>query len=235
MINKILNNVEAKTLFVYEKSNPHVEKVAQEMLDNWIEKDYEILDEEHRVFLEQQSQEVAQHEDWNEVKQTTKVENDVTQEKDQNVRQFDDTQTKTQNARQQNNYFNFVSDEEDESSESSFEITERIIGEIDSDGEEVDYYENDEHVNATMHWDHLNNDYSKIKFKMKFQHSNKKQSHKYFYKKDLKFQWIEMRKKMDELVEEMEALDVDEIRNHTNQIDKICARRDNAMRRKHHK
>ena len=43
MVNKILSSVGAKTLFVDEKPNPHVEKVAKEMLDNWVEKDYEIL------------------------------------------------------------------------------------------------------------------------------------------------------------------------------------------------
>ena len=50
MVNKILKSVCAKTLFVYEKPNPHVEKVAQEMLDNWVEKDYEVLNEECHIF-----------------------------------------------------------------------------------------------------------------------------------------------------------------------------------------
>ena len=50
MVNKILKSVGAKTLFVSEKPNPHVEKVAQEMLDNWVEKDYEVLNEECHIF-----------------------------------------------------------------------------------------------------------------------------------------------------------------------------------------
>ena len=44
-----------------------------------------------------------------------------------------------------------------------------------------------------------------------------------------------MKQNMDELVEQIGLLDIDEICHHTNQIDKICSRRDNVMRRKHNK
>ena len=42
-----------------------------------------------------------------------------------------------------------------------------------------------------------------------------------------------MKQNMDELVEQIGLLDIDEICHHTNQIDKICSRRDNVMRQKH--
>ena len=40
IVNKILENVGTKTLFVYEEPNYYVEKVAQELLEDWIKNDY---------------------------------------------------------------------------------------------------------------------------------------------------------------------------------------------------
>ena len=44
-----------------------------------------------------------------------------------------------------------------------------------------------------------------------------------------------MKKKMYELVEQMGSLDIDEIRSHTKQIDKICSKRNNVMHHKYNK
>ena len=60
MMNKILTNVGAKTMFVHEKVSQHVEKAAQELLDDWMETDFEVLKEEHREFMEEKSQKVEE-------------------------------------------------------------------------------------------------------------------------------------------------------------------------------
>ena len=57
MVNKILNNVGTKTLFVYEEPNYHVEKAAQELLGDWIENDYEILKEEYETYIKENTEE----------------------------------------------------------------------------------------------------------------------------------------------------------------------------------
>ena len=46
---------------------------------------------------------------------------------------------------------------------------------------------------------------------------------------------MEMKKKMDELVEKIESPDINAIRDHTNQIDKICSKRDNLIHCKNNK
>ena len=53
MVNKILENVGTKTLFVYEEPNYYVEKAAQELLEDWIENDYKILKEEYEVYIKE--------------------------------------------------------------------------------------------------------------------------------------------------------------------------------------
>ena len=44
-------------------------------------------------------------------------------------------------------------------------------------------------------------------------------------KKDLKLQWFEMRKKVDDLVDQMDKIDIKQIKFHSNQIDKLCKQR----------
>ena len=226
MVNKILSSVGAKTLFVYEKPNPHVEKVAQEILDNWVEKDYEVLNEEYRVFMDENSKNQA----WNEVAGQKKVDKEK-------------PQPSTQNVNQGETYYDSVWNNDD-SSQLSFEITDqrvngiRITGEVNSDGEIEEHDDTQEQVNATMHWNNLEGNYVFEKSKKKkndFKQFKKEQSHKSYYKKDLKSQWMEMKKKMDELVEQIGSLDINAIRDHTHQIDKICSKRDKVMRRKYNK
>lgn len=232
MVNKILSSVGADTLFVYDKFNPHVEKIAQQMLDDWVERDYEVLNEEYRVF----TKENASEQTWKKV--------------DEDKKQSDDAKQKSsgQLQSQGNNYYDSLSDDDEDddedSSQSSFEITEQRVkglkttGEENSDGEIEEYDDSQEHVNATMHWNNLEGKYVSEKPKKKrngFKQYRNNQSHKSYYKKDLKSQWMEMKKKMDELVEQIGSLDVEAIRDHTNQIDKICSKRDNVMRRKYNK
>ena len=233
MVNKILSSVGAKTLFVYDKPNPHVEKVAQEMLDNWVEKDYEVLKEEYRVFMKEN----VTDQTWNKVDGHKKESDDDRMQK-----------SSKQAESRGDNYYDSLSDDDDDnddnSSQSSFEITDqrvnglRVTGEENSDGEIEQYDESQEHVNATMHWNNLEGKYVFEKSKKKmhgFKQYKKEQSHKSFYKQDLKSQWMEMKKKMDDLVEQIGSLNIDAIRDHTNQIDKICSKRDNVMRRKYNK
>lgn len=134
MVNKILSSVRSSTtLFVFEQPNPHVEKAAQEMLDIWIEKDYELVNEEYKVFMNKCNQnktlnQVDGHKKKDEEKQVTSMQNNV----------------------QGEHYFDSLSGgdkDDDESSASSFEITEqwvagvKMTGEVNSDDEVVEYDE----------------------------------------------------------------------------------------------
>jgi len=53
MLNDVLSKIGATTkLFVYDKPNPHVERAAQEMLDNWMEVQFEVLNEAYVGIME---------------------------------------------------------------------------------------------------------------------------------------------------------------------------------------
>ena len=231
MMNKILTNVGAKTMFVHEKVSQHVEKAAQELLDDWMETDFEVLKEEHREFMEEKSQkveEIAKNTTWKKVKGSYHTENE------------DSKPLKVTKSNLQQNYYDSLSDDDD-SSQKSFEIGDqwvngqRIEGEVDTDDEIKIEHNNNEQVNATMQLDHRDQDFNKNNNQKKKIPKNIKYKHsqKLFYKKNLRAQWKEMKQKMDELIEQMEAIDIDEIRNHTSQIDRICERRNYEMRRKH--
>ena len=62
----------------------------------------------------------------------------------------------------------------------------RVTGEVDSDDDIVDSDDSNEQVNVAMHWNNSNDDYVVGRSKKKTNNFKNKQSHKSFYKKDLK-------------------------------------------------
>ena len=103
-----------------------------------------------------------------------------------------------------------------------------ITGEVDTDTEENNP-KNNEKVNVTIDRKYFDGDYMFLNKKKKpssrFERNNHKQNmkQKLFYKQDIKSQWLNMKKRMDALIKQMETINIDKIKHHTNQIDKICA------------
>ena len=236
MTNNILSNVGTKTIFVPEnenKVNSHIDKIASELLNDWIKMDFEILEQEYYSFIKEKLEEKEvkdKNEDWKEVRSSSAkstAKNEVQSE--DLFRSAEFTQV---------NYYDSLSEEDD--SDESCIIEDRwkneilISEEVDTDTEESNPKYN-EKVNITIDKKHIDGDHiflnNERKIYSRFERNNHKRNmkQKLFHKQDIKSQWLNMKKRMDALIEQMETINIDKIKLHTNQIDRICARRNNLM------
>ena len=132
IVNEILSKVGEMRLFVYEKPNPHVAKAAQDLIDNWLESNFKNLQDEYKSFMKEKNLQEKQKDAW---KETAKKPVNVDDGMEQVLQGF-------QKHAIQSNYHDTFSDDDDFSSESTWEITEyyingvRFTGEVNSDDED---------------------------------------------------------------------------------------------------
>ena len=200
LTNVILSSVGSKTLFVPEsdeKLNPQVEKIAKELLTEWIESDFKVLKKEYDFFVEEKNktdnEKIQKRDDWKVILASgAKSESTLEVKKAEDLKVVSAVQ----------NYYDSLSDD-DNQSEASYEIGDQWKNGKLITGESMDEDEA-ERVNATMIRDHIEDYFGFPKKKKKKKkkkntfiknnnHRGNKKGHKTFDKTDLKSQWIDMR------------------------------------------